>query len=57
MTLAHFAVWYNTVSGNKDEVSEDTSGCLPCFQLQNNNYGLYYSETSSGLLESASNDT
>ena len=34
-TLAHFAVWYNTVSGNEDEVSEDTSGCLPHFQLQN----------------------
>ena len=36
MTLAHFAVWYNTVSGNEDEVSEDTSGRLPRFQLQNN---------------------
>ena len=36
MTLAHFAVWYNTVSGNEDEISEDTSGRLPRFQLQNN---------------------
>ena len=36
MTLAHFAVWYNTVSGNEDKVSEDTSGRLSRFQLQNN---------------------
>ena len=36
MSLAHFAVWYNTVSGSKDELSEDTSGRLPCYQLQNN---------------------
>ena len=36
MTLAYFAVWYNTVSGNEDEVSEDTSGRLSHFQLQNN---------------------
>ena len=35
MTLAHFAVWYNTVSGSEDELFEDTSGCLPHYQLQN----------------------
>ena len=35
MTLAHFAVWYNTVSGSEDELSEDTSGRLPRYQLQN----------------------
>ena len=36
MTLAHFAVWYNAVSGSEDELSEDTSCRLPCYQLQNN---------------------
>ena len=37
MTLAHFAVWYNTVSGtyNEGENCDDSSGRLPCFQLQN----------------------
>ena len=35
MTLAHFSVWYNTVSGSEDELSEDTSGRLPHYQLQN----------------------
>ena len=36
MTLAHFAVWCNTVSGGDDNQSENTSGHrLPCFQLQN----------------------
>ena len=35
MTLAHFAVWYNAVSGSEDELSEDTSGRLPHYQLQN----------------------
>ena len=36
MTLAHFAVWYNTVSGGDDDQSENTSGRrLPRFQLQN----------------------
>ena len=36
MTLAHFVVWYIAVSGSEDELSEDTSGRLPCYQLQNN---------------------
>jgi len=38
MTLAHFAVWYNTVSGtyNEGENSDDSAGRLPRFQLQNN---------------------
>ena len=36
MALAHFAVWYDTVSGSEVKLSEDTSGCFPCFQLQNN---------------------
>ena len=38
MTLAHFAVWYNTVSGtyNKGENSDDSASRLPRFQLQNN---------------------
>ena len=35
MTLAHFAVWYNAVSGSEDELSEGTSGHLPRYQLQN----------------------
>ena len=35
MTLAYFAVWYNAVSGSEDELSEDTSDHLPCYQLQN----------------------
>ena len=35
MTLAHFAVWYKTVSGGENNESEVTSGRLPCFQLQN----------------------
>ena len=38
MTLAHFAVWYNTVSGtyNEGENSNDSASRLPRFQLQNN---------------------
>ena len=48
MTLAHFAVWYNTASGGDDDQSENTSGrCLPRFQLQNRS-----SELPPGLLES-----
>ena len=38
MTLAHFAVWYNTVSGGgggEDDESVATSGHLPHFQLLN----------------------
>ena len=36
MTLAHFAVWYNTVSGGDDDQSENTCGRrFPRFQLQN----------------------
>ena len=36
MILAHFTVWYNTVSCGDDDQSENTSGCrLPHFQLQN----------------------
>ena len=36
MTLAHFAVWYNTFSGSwDDDQNEPTSGRLPRFQLQN----------------------
>ena len=36
MTLAHFAVWYKTVSvGGEDDETEVTSGRLPRFQLQN----------------------
>ena len=35
MTLAHFAVWYRTVSGGEDDQTEITSGRLPRFQLQN----------------------
>ena len=36
MTLAHFSVWYNTVSGGDDDQSENTCGRrLPRFQLQN----------------------
>ena len=35
MTLAHFAVWYNAVSGSEDKLSEDTSDRLPRYQLQN----------------------
>ena len=38
MTLAHFAVWYNTVSStyNEGENSDDSASRLPRFQLQNN---------------------
>ena len=37
MTLAHFAVWYNTVSGNYEDVENEGSSChLPRFHLQNN---------------------
>ena len=36
MTLVHFAVWYNAVSGGgEDDETEATSGHLPRFQLQN----------------------
>ena len=35
ITLAHFAVWYNSVNGSEDELSKDTSGRLPHYQLQN----------------------
>ena len=35
ITLAHFAVWYNAVSGSEDELSENTSGRLPRYELQN----------------------
>ena len=45
MTLAHFAVWYKTVSGGEDDETEVTSVRYNC------------SEEPSSLLESASNDT
>ena len=35
MTLAHFAVWYRTVSGGEDDETEVTNRRLPRFQLQN----------------------
>ena len=35
MTLAHFAVCYRTVSGGKDDETEDTNHHLPRFQLEN----------------------
>ena len=35
MTLTHFAVMYKTVSGGEDDQTENTSGCLPHFWLQN----------------------
>ena len=35
MTLAHFAVWYNTVRGGEEDEADITSGRLPRFQLQN----------------------
>ena len=35
MTLAHFAVWYRTISGGKDDETEVTNHRLPRFQLQN----------------------
>ena len=54
MTLAHFTVWYKTVSGGEDDETEVTSGRLPHFQLQNGT-GTMLEELSS-LLESASND-
>ena len=28
MTLAHFAVWYNTVSGNYEDVENEGSSCF-----------------------------
>ena len=33
MTLAHFAVWYKTVSNGEDDETEVTPGHLPHFQL------------------------
>ena len=56
MTLAHFAVWYKTVSGGEDDETEVTSGRLPRFQLQNG-MGTIAQREPSSLLESASNDT
>ena len=53
MTLAHFAVWYKTVSGGEDDESEVTSDRLPRFQLQNGMGTI----AQRSLLESASNDT
>ena len=35
MTLAHFAVWYKTVSGGEDDQTENTSGRLPTFSVAN----------------------
>ena len=35
MTLAHFAVYYRTVTGGEDDEAEDTSHRLPRFQLEN----------------------
>ena len=35
MTLAHFAVWYNTVSGGDDDQSETHLVIVSTFQLQN----------------------
>ena len=35
MTLAHFAVWYRTVSGGEDDETEVTNRHFPRFQLQN----------------------
>ena len=38
LSLAHFAVWYNTVSGTytEGENSDDSASRLPRFQLQKN---------------------
>ena len=55
MTLAHFAVWYNTVSGtyNEGENSNDSASRLPRFQQPEN----YCTKKAPSLLESSNNDT
>ena len=57
MTLAHFTVWYKTVSGGEDDETEVTSGRLPRFQFQNGMGTIAQRSLIKSLLESASNDT